>query len=494
MQQPCDRPIFLIGYRGTGKTTVARELAARLGLRLGRRRRRDRTPGRQDRSRRSSPTTAKRRFAIWKRESSPNLCGRSRDCRGAGRRGRAARGQSRGHSRRRTGRLADGERRHDRSSGSPPTRPPPSRRPNLTAAGGRAEIETLLAERTPIYRACATLVVDTEGKTPAEVADEIVGAICERRSGTPIMDGLDDPALAATGHGVLSWALCLGSLVNWAIYTLAWNPRPISPWSRVPPRCTAATLVRSTAGVGLARLRREARFTAADFGCGRCCWSLAWARRWRRSIGGRVVRAGLDREASSRCRSCRPLWPLSLAIRQPRAAAVPDAGGVSFIDIDEKIIPDEITVTGTMLGLVLATRRADVAVAACGRAASAAGRGRSVRESPTADQRSGLAAATLWLEPVTIVAPHWPGRRHGRSRDIGRRWRSALACYWLWCFALAPRIWRGRRGPVFALAIDRRPRAAASSRGRRCAGCSWSGTAAIVFALGAGRRRIGPAC
>src|SRR6187399_378622 len=27
---------------------------------------------------------------------------------------------------------------------------------------------------------------------------------------------------------------CLGSLVNWAIYTLAWNPRPISPWSGAP--------------------------------------------------------------------------------------------------------------------------------------------------------------------------------------------------------------------------------------------------------------------
>jgi shikimate kinase len=48
-----------------------------------------------------------------------------------------------------------------------------SRRPNLTAAGGRAEIETLLAIRTPFYRQCATLVVDTEGKTSAEVAEEI---------------------------------------------------------------------------------------------------------------------------------------------------------------------------------------------------------------------------------------------------------------------------------------------------------------------------------
>jgi prepilin signal peptidase PulO-like enzyme (type II secretory pathway) len=28
-----------------------------------------------------------------------------------------------------------------------------------------------------------------------------------------------------------------------------------------------------------------------------------------------------------------------------------------------------------------------------------------------------------------------------------------LACYWLWCFALAPRIWRGRRGPAFAIGL-----------------------------------------
>lgn len=51
-----------------------------------------------------------------------------------------------------------------------------ARRPNLTAGGGRAEIERLLAERTPNYRACATLEVDTEGKTPAEIAEEILAA------------------------------------------------------------------------------------------------------------------------------------------------------------------------------------------------------------------------------------------------------------------------------------------------------------------------------
>jgi shikimate kinase len=48
-----------------------------------------------------------------------------------------------------------------------------SRRPNLTTIGGRAEVELVLAKRVPLYQACATLVVDTEGKTAAQVAGEI---------------------------------------------------------------------------------------------------------------------------------------------------------------------------------------------------------------------------------------------------------------------------------------------------------------------------------
>ena len=51
------------------------------------------------------------------------------------------------------------------------------RRPNLTKTGGPDEVEALLAERTPIYRQCATLTVDTDGKTCAQVADEIAANI-----------------------------------------------------------------------------------------------------------------------------------------------------------------------------------------------------------------------------------------------------------------------------------------------------------------------------
>lgn len=52
-----------------------------------------------------------------------------------------------------------------------------SRRPNLTPTGGRAEIESLLNQRMPLYRECATLIVDTEGKTVAQVADEIAARL-----------------------------------------------------------------------------------------------------------------------------------------------------------------------------------------------------------------------------------------------------------------------------------------------------------------------------
>jgi shikimate kinase len=52
-----------------------------------------------------------------------------------------------------------------------------ARRPNLTNLGGLQEIERLLAERTPHYRACATLEVDTEDKSPAEITDEILAAL-----------------------------------------------------------------------------------------------------------------------------------------------------------------------------------------------------------------------------------------------------------------------------------------------------------------------------
>lgn len=47
-------------------------------------------------------------------------------------------------------------------------------RPQLTSLAGITEIQTLMEQREPVYEACADFVVDTEGKLPKRVADEIV--------------------------------------------------------------------------------------------------------------------------------------------------------------------------------------------------------------------------------------------------------------------------------------------------------------------------------
>ncbi len=52
-----------------------------------------------------------------------------------------------------------------------------ARRPNLTSGGGLTEVEQLLASREPLYRQCATLEVDTEERSPEELAAEIIARL-----------------------------------------------------------------------------------------------------------------------------------------------------------------------------------------------------------------------------------------------------------------------------------------------------------------------------
>lgn len=51
------------------------------------------------------------------------------------------------------------------------------RRPNLTIGGGFDEILQILEQREPIYKACADVIIDTEAKVPEQVADEVLKSI-----------------------------------------------------------------------------------------------------------------------------------------------------------------------------------------------------------------------------------------------------------------------------------------------------------------------------
>jgi shikimate kinase len=51
-----------------------------------------------------------------------------------------------------------------------------ARRPNL-AAGGVQEIRALLAAREPLYRECASIIVNTDGKLQPEIVEQITAAL-----------------------------------------------------------------------------------------------------------------------------------------------------------------------------------------------------------------------------------------------------------------------------------------------------------------------------
>ncbi|WP_123061222.1 MULTISPECIES: shikimate kinase [unclassified Nocardioides] len=65
--------------------------------------------------------------------------------------------------------LADAVKRVGLGSGRP-----------LLLGNVRGRIKTLLDERTPVYESVATLVVDTDGRTPEDVAQEIIASLASR--------------------------------------------------------------------------------------------------------------------------------------------------------------------------------------------------------------------------------------------------------------------------------------------------------------------------
>ena len=68
------------------------------------------------------------------------------------------------------------------------------RRPDLTDKGGLAEIVELMTGREGIYRQSAHLEVDTEGKTPEQIATEILdllGLISENPAPEAVPDAKD---------------------------------------------------------------------------------------------------------------------------------------------------------------------------------------------------------------------------------------------------------------------------------------------------------------
>jgi len=167
--------VTLIGYRGTGKTSVAGPLAARLGFEAI-----DADAEIEQRARRTIrqifAESGEPAFRALERDVMADLLGRNRLVIAAGGGavldpGTRARIQAAGPA---VWLRASVDTIERQVAGDTATR---DRRPDLTASGGRREIEEMLALREPIYRRCATITVDIDGRTIDEIVEEILVGI-----------------------------------------------------------------------------------------------------------------------------------------------------------------------------------------------------------------------------------------------------------------------------------------------------------------------------
>lgn len=171
--------ITLIGYRGSGKSTIAPELAARLGW--------DWIDADTEIERRADRTIRE----IFESDGEPEFRRLERlmlaELTASDRLVIAAGG----------GAILDEQTRERCEKGGPIVwlqtsvttieqriagdRSSTARRPNLTTGGGRAEIETVLARREPIYRAAADIAVVTDDRSTEEIVDLIMRELDKSR-------------------------------------------------------------------------------------------------------------------------------------------------------------------------------------------------------------------------------------------------------------------------------------------------------------------------
>ena len=258
---------------------------------------------------------------------------------------------------------------------------------------------------------------------------------------------------------VFALGCAAGAIVNWAIYSLAWNRRPFSPWSSPPDGASHRSCADRVPIWGWWRLRREAKIFGPRFwirplfielGLGLGLAALYW---WEVERGSLVVgQLAMILGAPNPKRFVDVPHSILFPTFASHFVLIALMAAASFIDIDEKLIPDGVTVVGTLLGLTIATLLPMSLLPSINIVPPQAVDAVSVPlESPNGGPIA-IQSDPLVISRVTIAAPDaWPMQLVGAPN-----WRSlalGVACYWLWCFALIERIWRGRRGFRFAIRL-----------------------------------------
>ncbi|MGB7324375.1 MAG: A24 family peptidase [Rubripirellula sp.] len=220
--------------------------------------------------------------------------------------------------------------------------------------------------------------------------------------------------------------LLAGALANHIIYTFAYfDPRPISPWNvaheKAPPRKLSDRLP----FLGWLGLRRESEVHGRGF----------WVRPLLIELGMAVALPALYwfEAQSGGLLPVEARHPQMIAIFEPWASTMFISHAIlltlmvaaTFIDFDEKTIPDIITIPGTWIGLVAGALSLNIFL-------------------PTAMPVGGAAES---LKATTFDSPWF--QANGPWMGISGL-RVGIAIWSVWCFALADRRWNGlllkRRG------------------------------------------------
>lgn len=252
------------------------------------------------------------------------------------------------------------------------------------------------------------------------------------------MDAILDIPLAYRLAALAAIGACVGAALNWAIYRFAPARRRIGPWCDPAAEARPGSWFDLLPVVGWLLLRRDSPLHGRGY--------------WIRPLLLELCVAGLFAGL---------YWWETTALGLARGVAVPasppltfDFAGPSlvlavhlnylshvllisfmiaatFIDIDERTIPDAIAVPCTLLGLWLA------AIAPL---------------SLPIDQARRMTTGGQVVDFLHLASPNpWPNSLNGA---LGQ-WPllAGLACFWLWCFALLPRTWRMRRGLDTAITL-----------------------------------------
>jgi prepilin signal peptidase PulO-like enzyme (type II secretory pathway) len=204
----------------------------------------------------------------------------------------------------------------------------------------------------------------------------------------------------------------LGGQLNRGIYRLAWKRRPIGPWSAADPDVPPRRVWDRLPVVGWLGLRRESTVH------GKLYWVRPMVIEVATGLGAAVLY----------------WWEVDQASLMPQSALAPfDAVMLhlqyvshvilfslmlvaTFIDFDEKTIPDAITIPGALLGLILL--------------------GAFPVAAPPVAEKGGRLGHLLLTSPAA-----WPGELNGRQGLI-----VGLCCFVGWCLAVWPRTVTMRRG------------------------------------------------